>query len=55
MQARREKWTAPPYKANQGVLYKVWDPKLLKKIMFKYFYQVFVSYAIINTTGIVKM
>jgi dihydroxy-acid dehydratase len=22
MQARREKWTAPPYKANQGVLYK---------------------------------
>ncbi|CAJ2643702.1 unnamed protein product [Trifolium pratense] len=22
MQSRREKWTAPPYKANQGVLYK---------------------------------
>lgn len=23
LQARREKWVAPPYKANQGVLYKV--------------------------------
>ena len=23
MEARRKKWTAPPSKANQGVLYKV--------------------------------
>jgi dihydroxy-acid dehydratase len=23
MEARRKKWSAPPYKANQGVLYKV--------------------------------
>lgn len=24
---RRKKWTPPPYKAEKGVLYKVFEPK----------------------------
>jgi len=30
MEARRKKWTAPPYKANQGALYKVCGLKRLE-------------------------
>lgn len=30
MEARRKQWTAPPYKANQGALYKVCGLKVLE-------------------------
>jgi len=49
MEARRKNWTAPPYKAKQGALYKVCGLKLLegKKVALTLWRSLYISVHVI--------